>query len=252
MSTFDAWTYLIQNNLMPGSAPLGYMLSDKHNEGKQGDNLGDINHYRYLLEKKDLELKTEQMIRNKVITLLTTGESYRAVIAVVNEIIGLINDITGLGIGTISDFPRGFRVLGAEVHWPLVEHYLARDGEIMNVLLPVNPNGTFPALFEFSTDLDNTQPNANVNTIRGGFTLGYRHEWFLIEGGGVVATHRDDLSRLRALTGIGRLTIPIAKSGARVSFELQHQKTLNGNDPMNEIYGIREGTNATIILSLSW
>src|SRR5690606_10250348 len=102
MSTYDAWTYLIQNNLMPGSAPLGYMLSDQRKKDPETDN-GDINVYIRYLKEKGIEVELQQMIRNKVATLLGSAETYQAVIAVINEVIVLFNNITGLNVYQIPN-----------------------------------------------------------------------------------------------------------------------------------------------------
>lgn len=251
MSTYDAWTYLVQNNLMPGSAPLGYMLSDQQKKDPETDN-GDINVYIRYLKEKGIEVDLQQMIRNKVGTLLGSAETYRAVIAVINEVIVLFNNITGLNVSQIPDLPRGVTVLGADAHWPLVEHYLTENGEIVHITLPINTNRKFPIMLEFSSDLDNTQPGANVNTLRGGMTVGYRNKWFTIEAGGAIATEREKTSNLKAVSGIGRLTVPLSKSGIQVMVEVVHQENLGGGDPINKLQGVEDGTNVTAVLSLNW
>jgi hypothetical protein len=251
MSTYDAWTYLIQNNLMPGSAPLGYMLSDQQKKDKETDN-GDINVYIRYLKEKGIEVDLQKMIRNKAATLLGTADTYRAVIAVLNEVIVLINNVTGLNLYQIPDLPRGVTVMGADAHWPLVEHYMTENGEIVHVTLPINATRTFPVMLEFSTDLDTTQRSANVNTLRGGMTIGYRHKWFTIEAGGAIATERESTSSLKAISGIGRLTIPLSETGVRVMVEVVHQENLGGGDPINKLQGYEDGTNLTAVLSFNW
>lgn len=253
MNVYDGWSWLVQNSLMPGSAPLGYMISDKIREGKQGNRPGDINQYIEFMRQKGIHMDVDQMIQNNAITLAANAQTYQAIIAIANHFLGIVKGLTGVNIGRIPDMPRGVQVLGAEVNWPLFEHYLTPNGELLHAMVPINQQRQNPIMLEVSTDLDGTQRGARVDLLRSGITVAHRTPWFMISGSAYLATHRSDLTHFRAITGRGRLSVPILDTGTTLTLQLTHLHQMNQHgDPMALIEGIKDGTEIELMFNLRW